>query len=70
MVEYRTLGKDGAYRWILDRGKVVRRTVDGRPLRAIGTHTDISERKQAEEQRRLWAQVFANSGEAIFITDS
>ncbi|MHC1729309.1 MAG: PAS domain S-box protein [Syntrophobacteraceae bacterium] len=47
--EYRMKHKDGTYKWILDRGKVISRTGDGKPLRVIGTHSDISERKRAEE---------------------
>jgi PAS domain S-box-containing protein len=46
--EHRVLCKDGSYKWVLDRGKVIKRADDGTPLRVVGTHTDISERKQAE----------------------
>jgi two-component system, sensor histidine kinase and response regulator len=49
-VEYRMLAKDGHCVWILDQAKVVKRDHRGRPLRMSGTHTDITERKQAEEQ--------------------
>ncbi|WP_264566874.1 PAS domain-containing sensor histidine kinase [Flavobacterium sp. N3904] len=38
----------GKYKWILDRGKVIERDVDGKPLRIVGTHTDISEQKEKE----------------------
>ncbi|MEO8418037.1 MAG: EAL domain-containing protein [Methylophilaceae bacterium] len=48
--EYRMLCKDGSWKWILSRGMLVSRTADGRPLRMIGTHTDISERKQSEAE--------------------
>jgi diguanylate cyclase (GGDEF)-like protein/PAS domain S-box-containing protein len=48
--EYRIRGKDNRYRWILDRGKVIEWSEEGQPLRIIGTHTDITERKQAEKQ--------------------
>ncbi len=46
--EHRLLCKDGTYKWILDRGKVIELTTEGKPLRFIGTHSDISERKQME----------------------
>jgi len=45
---HRVRCKDGAYKWILDRGMVVHRADDGTPLRMIGTHTDITERKLHE----------------------
>jgi len=38
----------GKYKWILDRGKVIERDETGKPLRIVGTHTDISEQKEKE----------------------
>ncbi len=50
--EHRLKCKDGNYKWILDRGKVVAWKSDGQPLRMIGTHSDISKRKEFEESLR------------------
>jgi len=47
-VEFQMRAKDGAYRWTRSRGKLVEHDADGAPLRAIGTHTDITERKLTE----------------------
>lgn len=48
--ELRMRKKDGGHTWILSRGKVVTRDATGRPLRMVGTHIDIAERKHAEHQ--------------------
>lgn len=52
--EHRVQCKDNSYIWILDRGKVMSWTEDGKPLRVVGTHSDITFRKEAElENQRL-----------------
>ena len=57
-VEHRLKAKSGEWKWVLNWGRVVERDKNGRPLRAAGTHLDITERKQAEEERlKLEAQV-------------
>ncbi len=48
--ETRMRHKNGDWIWVLDRGKVTEWTDDGKPLRMSGTHTDITERKQAETE--------------------
>jgi diguanylate cyclase (GGDEF)-like protein/PAS domain S-box-containing protein len=55
VVEYRLRCKDDSFKWILGRGMIVSCDEDGKPLRMIGTHTDITERKQMEEQVRQLA---------------
>jgi hypothetical protein len=47
-VEFRHRSKDGQWRWILSLGRVVERDAQGRPLRMLGTHTDITEQKSAQ----------------------
>jgi diguanylate cyclase (GGDEF)-like protein/PAS domain S-box-containing protein len=52
--EFRMRHKDGRWVWVLDRGKAIERDAEGRAVRLIGTHTDITSRKEAEaEIRRL-----------------
>ena len=43
--EHRLRRKDGGWGWVLARGKVVSRTSEGHPIRIVGTHVDIDERK-------------------------
>jgi PAS domain S-box-containing protein len=48
-IEFRLRSKHGGFRWILGRGRMVSRDADGRPLRMVGTHVDITERKHLEQ---------------------
>jgi PAS domain S-box-containing protein len=51
--EHRVRCKDGSWKWVLSRGVVITRDEDGKPLRMVGTHTDITDVKQAEAQQRM-----------------
>lgn len=56
--ECRMKHKNGQWIWILDRGKVISWTDDGKPQWMFGTHIDITSRKLAEEEReKLQAQL-------------
>ena len=71
--EHRMRCQDGSYKWILDRGKVIARASDGSPLRIVGTHTDITQRKHAEEALRqsttIQTALLAQAGYAVIATD-
>lgn len=47
---YRVKTKEGRWIWILDHGKVVERDASGAPLKAIGTHIDVTSQKDTEEK--------------------
>ncbi len=48
-VEFRFLHQDQSYMWVQSRGKVVERNEHGKPLRFIGTHSDITMQKKYQE---------------------
>lgn len=55
-IEFRFKKKDGQWMWISGKGKIFDRDAEGKPLRMVGTHTDITERKQAEEALKMQAR--------------
>ncbi|MDZ7816516.1 MAG: PAS domain S-box protein [Planctomycetota bacterium] len=70
--EYRMKAKDGSWRWILDRGKVVEYK-DGKPYRMTGTHLDITkskrEQQKLKETQKRFEDVALSSGECIWECD-
>ncbi|MBX0330670.1 PAS domain-containing protein [Oscillochloris sp. ZM17-4] len=50
--EMRVCHRDGSWRWVLSRGRVVERDDSGAPVRMSGTYMDITERVEAEAQLR------------------
>ncbi|MEH1840272.1 MAG: GAF domain-containing protein [Nostoc sp.] len=59
--EYRVQCQDGSYKWILDRGQALW-DASGDIVRMVGSYTDITDRKRAEEElkrQNLRSQLFA-----------
>jgi PAS domain S-box-containing protein len=71
--EHRLLCKDGTFKWILDSGKIMQRDENGKPLRFIGTHKDISDRKEKElllaHERFLLDSLMNFTPESIYFKD-
>lgn len=72
-VEFRMKHKAGHWVWVEDRGKVVSRTNDGKPLIMRGTRTDITERKEMElaleKNEQAYRAYVDKSPLGIFVTD-
>ncbi|MCF7954432.1 MAG: PAS domain S-box protein [Phycisphaerae bacterium] len=72
--EYRFKSKDNEWMWIRARLKIVERDSTGTPLRIVGTHTDITERKQAEyeikKSRNFLQEVIDGIPDEIIVIDS
>jgi PAS domain S-box-containing protein len=69
--ELRMRCKDGAYKWVLSRGRLVARTPEGRPLRLVGTTIDISDRKALEHQLESARDLAesANRAKSVFVAN-
>ena len=66
--------KFGGWRWVSTRGRVVERDAAGKALRLVGTLSDITERKRAEEALRKleerFRSMFAQAPLGIAFIDS
>ncbi len=71
--EHRQLCKNGGWKWMLDRGMVVARAPDGKPVRMIGTHYDITQRKLQEnalrENEERFSQLFKRHDAVMLLTE-
>jgi len=68
-VPFRMLAKDGSWKWIMQRGSVVKRDENGLPLLVSGTNTDFTERQKVMAERERLMAAIEQSGEIIVITD-
>ncbi len=68
---YRLRAKDGDYRWVMAIGRLQQRDAEGRPLRMIGTNTDVTEQRRVQEiverQRALLDCVAESSMDGILV---
>lgn len=68
-VEFRQQTRLGAWVWILSLGAIVERDASDKPLRIIGTHIDITERKRIDESLIKLSMAVEQSPSTIVITD-
>jgi PAS domain S-box-containing protein len=71
--EYRMKCKSGSYKWVLASFTLVQ-DENKKPLRILGTHTDVTDRKEAENQLRenelKYKSIFTKNSAVILITDA
>lgn len=72
-LRFRLRTAQGSYRWVESRGKTVQRDAQGQPLRAVGTHMDITERLALEQalqasELRL-RSIIEGTTDAVFVKD-
>ncbi|GGI23585.1 PAS domain S-box protein [Pedobacter mendelii] len=63
--EYRIIHKNGDVKWVLDRGVVIEKDEDGRPLRIVGTHTDVTPIKHTAQELEQRVKQFKSLSENI-----
>nr|WP_269752160.1 EAL domain-containing protein [Thiocapsa bogorovii] len=67
--EHRLRRRDGLYLWSLGRGKIVERAPDGMPLRMIGTTTDISARRAANDSLSRLGEIVEKAQTEVYVFD-
>lgn len=67
-IEFRFRRKEGSWMWIRGRGRIVERDSKGNVVRMIGTHTDVTDRKETEEALIIFSETVENSTDAIGIS--
>ncbi len=70
-VEFRTITKSNNIKWVLFRGKTIEYDKNGIPIRILGTHTDITDRKISEEalkkSEEKYRKLIESASDAIFL---
>jgi PAS domain S-box-containing protein len=72
-MEFRMKTKDGKWRWVVTRGKVVEYDKEGKPKRMVGTHTDITDLKLAERtlknSEKRFRMLFEQNNAVMILVD-
>lgn len=66
--EHRLMRKDGSYLGTLTRGMVVTRDLEGKPVRIVGTQTDLSAQRKSEEQLHILQASLENINDIVIIS--
>ena len=53
------------YKWVLSRGKIIEKDEDGNPLRVIGTHTDISNQIEKEQDLKRTLEILSEQNKRL-----
>jgi PAS domain S-box-containing protein len=67
--EYRFKCADGSYKYVFDRGFLVKDT-DGKAIRMIGAIQDVTKQKEEEQRLKLLETVITQTKDAVVITDT
>jgi PAS domain S-box-containing protein len=68
-MEFRFKAKNGDWRWILSRAKVVELDESGGAMRMAGTHTDVTERRRAEDALRKYERIVSTSKDLMALVN-
>ncbi|MGE5219270.1 MAG: PAS domain S-box protein [Chloroflexota bacterium] len=66
--DFRLRTADGSYKWIHDAGRLIERDRKGRPLRMVGIHIDVTDRKAIEETLQVHREALRNLAAEISLT--
>lgn len=61
----RVLTKDGEYRWIRSKGKIIERDETGAPLRIIGIHSDVTLEKEKEKSLQSQMEIISKQNNRL-----
>ncbi|MGQ3329407.1 PAS domain S-box protein [Halorubrum sp. FL23] len=68
--DHRMEAKSGDWKWIRDRGRVVERTDDGEPVRAVGIHIDVTEEKERERDLERYRRIVDELPNSVALYDA